>query len=249
MARDPAIQIAGLCKTFTLHGQGGVRIPVLDHVDLDIYPGECVMLHGPSGSGKSTLLRSIYANYKLQAGSIRVRHGDAWVDMVSAPPQRVLQVRKSTMGYVSQFLRVIPRVPAVDVVSEPLRELGIGPDEARERASRLLATLNIPQHLWELAPTTFSGGEQQRVNIARSFVFDYPILLLDEPTASLEAENRDIVMGLIQSALRRGAAIVGISHDTHVRNTIGTRFHHMAMPPESIEDEHSCRLHRKSLGP
>lgn len=183
MASDPMLHITDLCKTFTLHGQGGTRIPVLERVNLTVYPGECVILHGPSGSGKSTLLRSIYANYKPQAGSIRVRHHGAWVDMVCAAPQHVLQVRQSTMGYVSQFLRAIPRVSAIDVVSEPLRELGVDRDEARSRATGLLAQLNIPPHLWELAPATFSGGEQQRVNIARSLVFDYPILLLDEPTA------------------------------------------------------------------
>lgn len=234
MASDPVLHITGLSKTFTLHGQGGIRIPVLDGVNLAVSPGECVMLNGPSGSGKSTLLRSIYANYKPQAGSIRVWHRDAWVDMVQASPQRVLQVRQSTMGYVSQFLRAIPRVSAVDVVGEPLRELGVNRDDARARATALLDRLNIPPHLWELAPATFSGGEQQRVNIARSFVFDYPILLLDEPTASLEAENRETVIGLIQAARQRGAAIVGISHDEYVRNTIGTRFYHM-----DIKEAHS----------
>ncbi len=148
--------------------------------------------------------------------------------MVRAAPQRVLQVRQRTMGYVSQFLRVIPRVSAIDVVSEPLRELGVDPENARQRSIDLLTMLRIPDHLWELAPATFSGGEQQRVNIARSFVYNYPILLLDEPTASLEAENRETVIGLIQAARQRGAAIVVISHDTYVRHTIGTRFYPMS---------------------
>ncbi len=235
MALAPVLEIVDLCKTFTLHAQGGARIPVLDRVNLTVYPGECVMLDGPSGSGKSTLLRSIYANYKPQAGSIRVWHRDTWVDMVRAAPQRVLQVRQFTMGYVSQFLRVIPRVSTLDVVSEPLRELGVDPDEARQRSAALLDALHIPPHLWELAPATFSGGEQQRVNIARSFVYDYPILLLDEPTASLEAENRETVIDLIQAARQRGAAIVGISHDEHVRHTIGTRFY-----PMSVKETHAC---------
>ncbi|ETW96158.1 MAG: phosphonate ABC transporter ATP-binding protein [Candidatus Entotheonella factor] len=235
MASEPVLQITNLCKTFTLHAQGGTRIPVLDRVNLTVSPGECVMLDGPSGSGKSTLLRSIYANYKPQAGSIRVRHHETWVDMVTSPPQHVLQVRRTTMGYVSQFLRVIPRVSAIDVVSEPLRELGVDLDEARQRATALLATLYIPPHLWDLAPATFSGGEQQRVNIARSFVLDYSILLLDEPTASLEAENRETVMGLIQAARQRGAAIVGISHDEYVRHTIGTRFY-----PMQVKETSAC---------
>ena len=232
MAAEPVLRITELCKTFTLflrkgHVQGGTCIPVLDRVDLTVRPGECVILDGPSGSGKSTLLRSIYANYKPQGGSIQVLHHGAWVDMVRSAPQRVLQVRRFTMGYVSQFLRVIPRVSAVDVVSEPLRDLGVDAEDARQRARTLLDTLHIPSHLWELAPATFSGGEQQRVNIARGLIYAYPILLLDEPTASLEAENRETVIGLIQAARQRGAAIVGISHDDYVRRAIGTRFYSM----------------------
>jgi len=142
---------------------------------------------------------------------------------VNAEPHTVLDVRRRTVGFVSQFLRVIPRVAAVDVVAEPLVQLGAAADEARNRAEFLLALLNIPQRLWELPPATFSGGEQQRVNIARSLIVDYPVLLLDEPTASLDHDNRDRVVELIAQRRDAGCAIVGIFHDLGVRELLANR--------------------------
>lgn len=220
---DPMIKVRGLAKTFTLHGQGGITIPVFDGIDLDVAAGDCLVLGGPSGAGKSTLLRSLYANYKPQQGRIDVRHGDGWVDMVAALPRDVLAVRRRTMGYVSQFLRVIPRVPALDVVAEPLTLLGIRVDSARDKARELLARLRIPERLWAVPPATFSGGEQQRINLARGFIAGYPIMLLDEPTASLDAANRQTVIALIEEAKARGAALVGIFHDEEVRERVGSR--------------------------
>ena len=217
------MRVRNLSKSFTLHGQGGVVLSVLNNISLDIMAGECVVLRGASGSGKSTLLRSMYANYKPQSGSIEVRHQGLWVDIVSAAPRIVLDVRKRTLGYVSQFLRVIPRVSSLDVVAEPLRNIGIDAPSARARAAAMLERLNVPERLWSLAPATFSGGEQQRVNIARGFVSQSPILLLDEPTASLDAENRAAVIALIAEAKARGTAIVGIFHDEDVRRCLGTR--------------------------
>ena len=223
-----AIRVENLSKTFVLHVQGGARLPVFDQLSLEVTAGECVALYGPSGSGKSTLLRSLYANYKPGGGHVWVRHinesgGVIWVDLACASPHQVLEVRRRTVGYVSQFLRVIPRVPARDIVAEPLQALGVPLAEARGRAETLLARLNIPAAMWELAPATFSGGEQQRVNIARGFVAGYPILLLDEPTASLDAGNRAAVVALIREAKARGAAVVGIFHDDEVRTAVADR--------------------------
>jgi alpha-D-ribose 1-methylphosphonate 5-triphosphate synthase subunit PhnL len=222
------IKVTGLGKRFTLHNQGGVQLQVLDDVSFEVARGQCLVLHGPSGTGKSSLLRSLYANYLPQQGKILVRHQNGWVDMVSAAPHLVLAVRRETMGYVSQFLRVIPRVSTLDIVSEPLRRQGVGSDAARERAAQLLDRLNIPEQLWPLAPSTFSGGEQQRVNIAHCFVTDYPVILLDEPTASLDAENRRIVIELMRDAMRVGATLVGIFHDVEVREAIGTHSFEMS---------------------
>ena len=213
------IELQDVSKTFTLHHQGSAEIEVLSAVSLKVEPGECVALTGASGAGKSTLMRMIYGNYLTQAGSIRI--GDT--DIVAAEPREVITLRREVLGYVSQFLRVVPRVPTRDVVAEPLRAVGVDEATANARAEALLKQLNIPERLWSLSPTTFSGGEQQRVNIARGFVHDYPAMLLDEPTASLDAANRDVVLGLIEGAKARGAAIVGIFHDEAARNRVCDR--------------------------
>ncbi|HEY7434047.1 MAG TPA: phosphonate C-P lyase system protein PhnL [Methylomirabilota bacterium] len=224
----PALEIRGLGKAFTLHVQGGVTLPVLKDVHLTVLPGECVVLADPSGAGKSTLLRAVYGNYLAQAGRILVRHRDRVVDMVGAPPRLVLEIRRYTIGYVSQFLRVIPRVPTDQVVAGPLRARGVPPGEALERARAVLTRLRIPERLWPLSPVTFSGGEQQRVNVARVFVAEYPILLLDEPTASLDAASRLAVVELIGEARRRGAAVLGTVHDAQIRSEVATRVQTLA---------------------
>jgi len=206
-----------------MHLQGGVELPVVRGVSFHVNVGECVVLSGPSGAGKSSILKMIYGNYRCDAGRIGIRHRGTVIDLAKAEPRRVLGVRRSTIGYVSQFLRAVPRVPTIDVVAEPLIANGMTRDEARERASVLLRRLNIPERLWRLPPSTFSGGEQQRVNIAHGFVSDYPILLLDEPTASLDAANRAAVVELIEEKKHRGVAMVAIVHDDEIRNEIADR--------------------------
>jgi alpha-D-ribose 1-methylphosphonate 5-triphosphate synthase subunit PhnL len=218
-----AIAVEDLYKTFTLHTQGGQELSVLRGVHLAVEPGECVALADPSGSGKSTLLRCIYGNYRPQGGRILVRHDARVVDMVGAEPRVVLDVRRRSLGYVSQFLRVIPRVPALEVVAEPLRALGVPRGEAVARAAAALERLRIPQRLWTLSPVTFSGGEQQRINVARGLAAGHPILLLDEPTASLDAESRALVVELIVEVRRRGTAMLGTFHDAEVREAVSTR--------------------------
>ena len=218
----PLLEVSGLAKSFTLHAQG-VRLAVLDGVDLAVRPGECVVLDAPSGSGKSTLLRALYGNYRSDRGHILVRHRGAPVDIAAAPPRLLLELRRETIGYVSQFLRVIPRVPTLDIVAEPVLRRGAPSAEARRRAGELLSALALPERLWQLAPATFSGGEQQRVNIARALVAEHPLLLLDEPTASLDAENAGRVLALLAARRDAGAAMVGIFHDPEARRRIATR--------------------------
>ncbi len=213
------IELNNVSKTFTLHNQGAAVIEVLSDVSFSVSPGECVALTGASGAGKSTLMRMIYGNYLARSGEIRI--GD--VDIVKAEPRSVIALRREVLGYVSQFLRVVPRVPTVDVVAEPLRAVGISAADARARAEALLQQLNIPERLWTLSPTTFSGGEQQRVNIARGFAHSYPAMLLDEPTASLDAANREVVLQLIEEAKARGATIIGIFHDEAARARVCDR--------------------------
>ena len=219
MTPDPVIALCDVSKSFTLHNQGGATIPVMADAQLEVAAGECVALTGASGAGKSTLMRMIHGNYLAAGGRIVV----AGVDVARAAPRDILALRRETLGYVSQFLRVVPRVPTREVVAEPLLALGQDRAGAMARAEALLSRLNIPEPLWELSPTTFSGGEQQRVNIARGFAHDFPALLLDEPTASLDAENRDTVLRLIEEAKARGAAILGIFHDGEARARVCDR--------------------------
>lgn len=219
----PLIQVDHLEKHFILHNAEGTKIPVFENLKLDVNAGECVVLAGVSGSGKSTLMRSIYGNYLPTGGAVNVLHDGAMVDITSAPPYEVLDIRRRTLGYVSQFLRVIPRISTLDLLMQPLLDNGVDPKDAQQRSEELLDLLELPQAHWSLPPATFSGGEQQRVNIARSFVWDYPIFLLDEPTASLDAANRERVVKLINRALDRGAAMIGIFHDEDVRNAVATR--------------------------
>ena len=213
------ITLNDVSKTFTLHNQGSAVIEVISDVSFHVAPGECVALTGASGAGKSTLMRMIYGNYLTQSGSILI--GD--LDIVQAEPREIIALRREVLGYVSQFLRVVPRVPTQNVVADPLRALGVPTEDAQARAQDLLAQLNIPQRLWSLSPTTFSGGEQQRVNIARGFAHAYPAMLLDEPTASLDATNREVVLSLIEEAKTRGAAIIGIFHDEAARARVCDR--------------------------
>ena len=213
------ISIENVSKSFVLHNQGAAEIPVMAGASLTVAAGECVALVGASGAGKSTLMRMIYGNYLTASGRIKI--GD--VDVASAAPREIIQLRRGKLGYVSQFLRVVPRVSTLDVVAEPLLATGTERDAAMHQAETLLKRLNIPERLWALSPTTFSGGEQQRVNIARGFAFPYPALLLDEPTASLDPTNRATVLAMVGEAKARGAAIIGIFHDHAARDEICDR--------------------------
>ena len=217
------LELTDAAKTFTMHLQGGVTLPVIAGVSFVVQAGECVVLAGPSGIGKSSILKMIFGNYRCDRGRITVRHRDASIDVASAEPRQVLDIRRHTIGYVSQFLRVVPRVSTVDVVAEPLIIEGVPRETARQRAGVLLSRLNIGERLFHLPPSTFSGGEQQRVNIARGFISDQPILLLDEPTASLDAVNRAVVVALIAEKKLKGVAMVAIVHDDEIRHLIADR--------------------------
>ncbi|PDQ17419.1 phosphonate C-P lyase system protein PhnL [Mesorhizobium sanjuanii] len=215
--------VSDVAKSFTMHLRDGIGLPVVAGVSFSIQAGECAVLGGPSGAGKSSILKMLYGNYAVDEGQIIVQHDDGLIDLATASPRTVLAVRRQTIGYVSQFLRTVPRVSALDVVAEPLIERGEEREAAREKSRSLLAELNLPEKLWALPPATFSGGEQQRVNIARGFITEHPILLLDEPTASLDARNRDVVIELIAAKKAAGVALLGIFHDHDVREAVADR--------------------------
>jgi alpha-D-ribose 1-methylphosphonate 5-triphosphate synthase subunit PhnL len=215
--------VSDVSKSFTMHLRDGIVLPVVHAVSFSLRAGECAVLGGPSGAGKSSILKMLYGNYATDAGQIIVLHEERLVDLASADPRTVLAIRRDTIGYVSQFLRTVPRVAAIDVVAEPLVARGADRAEARDRAAALLAALNLPERLWSLPPATFSGGEQQRVNIARGFITSHPVLLLDEPTASLDQKNRDVVIEMIDAKKREGVALLGIFHDADVREAVADR--------------------------
>lgn len=213
-----ALEISGVAKTFTMHLQGGVRLPVLQDLEFAVASGQCVVLTGPSGAGKSSILKLIFGNYRCDKGSILVRDGDIVVDVARAAPRQILSLRRRSLGYVSQFLRAVPRVGALDIVADALSDAPR--DQSRARAAALLSRFKVPERLWSLPPATFSGGEQQRINLARGFLPEKPVLLLDEPTASLDADNRDAVIEVVRERKLKGAAIVAIVHDDLVREAI-----------------------------
>ncbi|MER9407814.1 phosphonate C-P lyase system protein PhnL [Mesorhizobium caraganae] len=215
--------VSDVAKSFTMHLRDGIKLPVVAGVSFSIRAGECSVLGGPSGAGKSSILKMLYGNYAVDEGQIIVQHEGILIDLATASPRAVLSVRRQTIGYVSQFLRTVPRVSALDVVAEPLVERGEEREVARTKARSLLAQLNLPEKLWALPPATFSGGEQQRVNIARGFITEHPVLLLDEPTASLDAKNRDVVVALIAAKKAAGVALLGIFHDLDVRDAVADR--------------------------
>jgi alpha-D-ribose 1-methylphosphonate 5-triphosphate synthase subunit PhnL len=215
--------VSEVCKSFTMHLQGGVKLAVVENVSFSLRAGECAVLGGPSGAGKSSIVKMLYGNYAVDAGQIIVNHRGELIDLAAADPRAVIAIRRDTIGYVSQFLRTIPRVAAVDVVAEPLVARGAERGAAIKRASEMLSRLNLPERLWQLPPATFSGGEQQRVNIARGFITDHPILLLDEPTASLDAANRQVVIDMIGEKKQAGVALLGIFHDLDVREAVADR--------------------------
>lgn len=217
------LEVEGIGKTFIMHLRGGAALPVLRGISFTVGAGECVALTGPSGTGKSSLLRMIYGNYRSDEGRIAIRHEGRLVDICRADPRDVIDLRRRTVGYISQFLRVIPRVSTLDIVAAAARTAGMTREDSFRHAEALLTRLNIPSRLWPLAPATFSGGEQQRVNIARGLIGGHRLLLVDEPTASLDAENRDAVTALITEAKERGVTVLGIFHDATARRALADR--------------------------
>jgi len=213
-----ALDLVNVEKSFTLHLQGGLHLPVVAGVNFAVQSGECVALAGPSGCGKSSILKMIYGGYRCDGGRILMRDGDHVIDVATASPRTIIAMRQRAVSYVSQFLRAVPRVATIDVVAQTRDDAA--PGEARASAAVLLRRLNIPERLMAVPPATFSGGEQQRVNIARGFLPDRAVLLLDEPTASLDSENRAVVIDLIAEKKRRGVAVVAIIHDEEVRDAV-----------------------------
>ena len=219
------LSIENLSKTFRLHMLGGLEVPAVKDVSFEVREGEFVGLSGPSGAGKSTVLKCIHRTYLPTAGAVRFaskRLGP--VDLVHLSEGNILELRRTEIGFVSQFLRVIPRVGALDLVAEPIRHrLDVPLDEARNRAAALLDRLRIPRRLFDAYPATFSGGEQQRVNIARAVGWKPSLLLLDEPTASLDRHSAETALQLLSELRDEGCTLLGIFHDPELLSRVADR--------------------------
>lgn len=222
------LEIRGLHKTFLMHILHGKKIDALHSVDCTIDEGEILGLTGKSGSGKSTLMKCLYRTYVPSGGSILYRSASqGTIDLATANEHIIIAMRRSEINYCSQFLQVIPRVAAIDLVAEPLLRKGISRPVALERARLAFSQLGLPEDLWDAYPATFSGGEQQRVNIARAVISSPRFLLLDEPTASLDAKTKDAVIDMILALREEGASMVLISHDAHTMARLSSRRLHL----------------------
>ncbi|GGB07302.1 phosphonate C-P lyase system protein PhnL [Puia dinghuensis] len=221
------IEVHQLSKTFDLHILHDKQITALQHIDMTIREGEIIGLTGRSGSGKSSLMKCLYRTYLATTGEIRYASASGVIDLVKADDHAIIALRRQEMRYCSQFLSVIPRVPAVDVVAEPLLRTEKNKEEARARARTLLEMLGLPSGLWDAYPVTFSGGEQQRVNVARAIIAKPRLLLIDEPTASLDVRTKDVVIGLIRDLKQHGTSVLCISHDEYTLSTLADRRLHL----------------------
>lgn len=208
-----ALTLSGVGKTFVIHRRG-TNLTACRDVSLDVEHGTFVGITGKSGSGKSTVLKLVYRTYLPQTGTI-VYDSDAYgtIDLAQAEERRVMYLRRHEIGYVSQFLHVIPRTTAREIVERACLERGDGPDTAHEQAQALLAHFEIADELWDSYPATFSGGEKLRLNVARAMAMRPRLLLLDEPTASLDDHSKTRVRELLERLKSEGTTMLGIFHD------------------------------------
>jgi alpha-D-ribose 1-methylphosphonate 5-triphosphate synthase subunit PhnL len=221
--QEAILKIDGLSKQFQLHDQNKL-IPSCAQVQLEVFAGELTALIGPTGAGKSSVLKAIYRTYLPSSGRILYRDANgAITDLAQASEHRMLELRKQDLGFVTQFLHCLPRKSAVEVVAEPLVQRGSPREAAAERARELLALLNVPERLWAVPPATFSGGEKQRVNLARGLIARPRLLLLDEPTASLDPATTDRVVELLKSIKAEGVAMLAIFHDPELVRRLADR--------------------------
>jgi alpha-D-ribose 1-methylphosphonate 5-triphosphate synthase subunit PhnL len=211
----PQLEVRNLRKIFTLHMLHGKQVMGFEDLSFDVDDGAFLGIAGASGSGKSSLLKCLYRTYLVDRGSIDYTTADgSTVDIVAASDDVVLDLRASEIGYVSQFLRPTPRVPALELAARPLLRWGVRAAEAYEQVEEYFTRLKLPRDLWDGYPILFSGGEQQRVNLARALASQPRLLLLDEPTSALDASLQREVVRLLSEARHRGTTMVGVMHDT-----------------------------------
>lgn len=229
--QKPILQVDGYSKHFTLYEQNKL-IPASCNISFSVYPGELTTLIGPTGAGKSSVLKGIYRTYLPTTGRLLYRDAmDHELDLALASEHQILELRRREIGFVTQFLHCLPRQSTLDVVAQPLYVLGVARSEARQRAKDLLSAMNLPERLWSVSPATFSGGERQRVNLARGFITRPRLLLLDEPTASLDATTAECVINIIEDLKAAGTAMLAIFHHPDTTRRLADQIIEIALPP------------------
>ena len=215
------LEVKNLNKTFTVHTRGSIEVKGFENIEFSVKKGEFLSLFGPSGAGKSSILKTLFRTYTTTSGNI-IFHRDngSKMDLATATQSEILNLRKSEIGYVSQFLQILPRISAVDVVAEQLIFKGESEEASKQKAKDMLDYLSIREELFDLSPLTFSGGEQQRVNIAKGIIAPKSLLLLDEPTASLDKTNTMKVVEKLKLLKKQGVSMVGIFHDLEAMEMI-----------------------------
>lgn len=232
-SETPILDVQGLAKQFRLHAQNE-QVPSCSGVNMTAFNGQLAALTGPTGAGKSSVLKCIYRTYLPSEGRIHFRKADGEiVDLARISEQDMLQLRRSELGFVTQFLHCVPRRPAEDVVAEPLALRGMAHSDALAQARELLMRLNVPERLWRLPPATFSGGEKQRVNLARGLIAKPRLLLLDEPTASLDKHTTAQVVELLKEFKQAGVAMIAIFHDPELVTSLADTEYRLT-PPQSL---------------
>lgn len=205
------LDVRALTKGFTMHHLGA-QMAAFDGISFSLNAGEFLLLKGRNGAGKSTLLRTLYRSYLADSGEILFHSSYGPIDLARAADVDISLLRQNEIGFVTQFLTARPRVSAEALVAEPLRQSGVEQTEALDQARHWLQAFGVKEALWAAYPTTFSGGEQQKVNLARALIRPKRLLLLDEPTASLDASARAALLERLADLKAKGTALIGVFH-------------------------------------